>query len=63
MTGESQADNRVSDLHLWQVGTGHWAAIVALVTPTPAPPQHYRTLLAGVHELGHVTIEIPGCRE
>ncbi|MDA8232234.1 MAG: CDF family Co(II)/Ni(II) efflux transporter DmeF [Magnetospirillum sp.] len=58
---EGDADNRVSDLHLWQVGPGHWAAIVSLVTHTPRAPDHYRALLAGVHELSHVTVEVHRC--
>jgi cation diffusion facilitator family transporter len=55
---EAEAGNRVADLHLWQIGPGHWAAIVAVVTPTPRQPLHYRTLLGHVHELSHVTIEV-----
>ncbi len=58
---EDDADNRISDLHLWQVGPGHWAAIVSLVTHNPRPPAHYRALLAGVHELSHVTVEVHPC--
>jgi cation diffusion facilitator family transporter len=57
---EGQGDARVSDLHLWQVGPGHWAAIVALVTTEPRPAQHYRDALARVHELSHVTVEVHG---
>ncbi|MBC7952887.1 MAG: CDF family Co(II)/Ni(II) efflux transporter DmeF [Rhodospirillaceae bacterium] len=58
---EAEADNRVADLHLWQIGPGHWAAIVAVVTDNPRPPAHYRALLGKVHELSHVTIEVQGC--
>lgn len=58
---ESDSDNRVSDLHLWQIGPGHWAAIVAIVTANPRPPRHYRDLLVEVHELSHITVEVqPG---
>lgn len=59
---EGEADNKVADLHLWQVGPGHWAAIVSVVTANPCDPSHYRTLLAPVHELSHVTIEVHRCR-
>lgn len=55
---EADADNRVTDLHLWQIGPGHWAAIVGVVTAHPQPPQHYRSLLAAVRHLSHVTIEV-----
>lgn len=55
---EGDADNRLVDLHLWRIGPGHWAAIVALVTATPQDPAHYKRLLAPVPELSHVTVEI-----
>ena len=48
----------ITDLHVWQVGPGHHAAIVALATPTPKAPRHYKALLAPIHELAHVTVEV-----
>lgn len=58
---EGDADNKVTDLHLWRVGPGHWAAIVSLVTHTPRDVEHYRTLLAPVNEISHLTVEIQSC--
>lgn len=58
---ESDADNRVVDLHLWQVGTGHLALIVSLATHHPRPPQHYRALLKGIANLSHCTFEVVPC--
>lgn len=58
---ESDADNRVADLHLWQVGTGHLALIVSVVTHHPRPPAHYKALLASIGNLSHVTIEVVPC--
>ncbi|BAE50038.1 CDF family Co(II)/Ni(II) efflux transporter DmeF [Paramagnetospirillum magneticum] len=58
---EGDADNRLADLHLWRVGAGHWAAIVSIVTHQPQPPDYYKRLLAPVHELSHVTVEILPC--
>ena len=52
------AGNLVTDLHVWQVGPGHFAAIVSLVDPDPRDPSHYRALLAHIHELSHVTVEV-----
>jgi cation diffusion facilitator family transporter len=60
-TLEGAGDDKVADLHLWSVGPGHWAAIVSIVTHEPRPPEHYRSLLAPVHELSHVTIEVNRC--
>ena len=50
--------SRVTDLHVWQVGPGHFAAIVALVAREPQEPAHYKALLAHIHELSHVTVEV-----
>jgi cation diffusion facilitator family transporter len=58
---EGDADNRLADLHLWQIGQGHWAAILSVVTHAPRPPAHYKALLAEVHELSHVSVEIQPC--
>lgn len=48
----------VTDLHVWQVGPGHHAAIVALSSPTPEPPEAYKARLGHIHELSHVTVEV-----
>ena len=50
--------DRVSDLHVWQVGPGHHAAIVSLVTGRPQPPSFYKDRLSDVRELSHVTVEV-----
>ncbi len=57
---ETEGD-RVSDLHLWQVGPGHRAAVIALVSDNPQPPAHYKARLAGVRGLSHVTVEVQPC--
>ena len=48
----------LKDLHVWQVGPGHFAAIVSVASATPQPAQHYKALLLPVHELSHVTVEV-----
>lgn len=53
----------VNDLHVWQVGPGHHAAIVSLSSSAPKPLADYRSRLAGIHELSHVTIEVDGPAE
>lgn len=54
---ETEKD-RISDLHVWQVGPGHHAAIVALVTPEPKTPSFYKEKLRGLRQLSHVTVEV-----
>lgn len=58
---ENDADNQLADLHLWQLGPGHWAAILSVVTDVPRDPSHYKGLLHDIHELSHVTVEIHPC--
>lgn len=49
---------RVSDLHLWQIGPGHHAVIVAVIDKASRPPSFYRSLLANIAGVSHVTVEI-----
>ena len=60
---ENDADNRVSDIHVWKVGANHYAAIISLVTHFPNTMDHYKTLLRDFHKLSHITIEVQECRE
>jgi cation diffusion facilitator family transporter len=48
----------ISDLHVWRVGRGQYAAILGLVTTQPLSPQDVRAALAIHEELVHVTVEI-----
>lgn len=50
--------DRITDLHVWQVGPGHHAAIIALASTAPAAPADYKALLRPIHELSHITIEV-----
>lgn len=55
------AGDRVTDLHLWQVGPGHRAAVISVVSDHPAPPATYKRRLGGLRGLSHVTIEVETC--
>ena len=55
---ENDADNTVADLHVWRIGPGHLAAILTVVTREPRPPAHYKSLLAAIPGLSHVTVEV-----
>lgn len=54
----AEHDTHITDLHVWQVGPGHHAAIVAIATPHPQPPAHYKARLDDIHGLSHVTVEV-----
>src|SRR5881409_2596592 len=60
---ESDGDSLVSDLHVWQVGIGKYAAMISVVAHEPKSCESYRALLRGHDELVHVTIETHLCRE
>lgn len=60
---ESDGDSVVTDLHVWQVGIGKFAAMISVVAHKPKSCDAYRALLRGYDELVHVTIETHLCRE
>lgn len=57
---ETKGD-KVTDLHLWQVGPGHRAAVISVVSDHPLPPATYKRRLRGLKGLSHVTIEVELC--
>ena len=60
---ENDGDSVVTDLHVWQVSSGKFAAIVSLVAHDPKNSDTYRALLREHEELVHVTIETRQCHE
>lgn len=50
--------DRLTDLHVWRVGPGHYAAIIAVASTAPQSPANYKAMLAHIHELSHVTVEV-----
>jgi cation diffusion facilitator family transporter len=57
---ETKGD-RVTDLHLWQVGPGHRAAVISLISDHPLSPATYKRRLGGLRGLSHITIEVETC--
>jgi cation diffusion facilitator family transporter len=60
---ESDGDSVVTDLHIWQVSSGKFAAIVSIVAHEPKSGEDYRALLQEHEELVHVTIETQHCHD
>lgn len=58
---ETDGDARLTDLHLWQIGSASWSVVLTIVADRPLPASSYRERLAGVTELAHVTIEVHAC--
>ncbi|CCD91179.1 putative cation efflux system protein; zinc transporter (zitB-like) [Bradyrhizobium sp. ORS 375] len=50
--------DRVTDLHLWQVGPGHRAVVVSIVSNSPLAPAMYKQRLRDLRGLSHVTVEV-----
>lgn len=53
--------DRVSDLHIWRVGPGHFALLASVVTVAPQDPSVYKAKLQDVDGLSHVTVEVHTC--
>jgi cation diffusion facilitator family transporter len=56
-----KGDDRVTDLHVWQLGPGHCAAVISLVSDAPLQPAIYKERLHDVKGLSHVTVEVECC--
>jgi cation diffusion facilitator family transporter len=55
---EGEGDARVTDLHLWQVGPGRFAAIVAIAAKNPADAALYKARIGCDPRIVHITVEI-----
>src|SRR4026207_823809 len=58
---ESDGDSVVTDLHVWQVGIGKFAAMVSIVAHEPKSCDSYRALVRGLDGLVHVPLEPHPC--
>lgn len=56
-----KGDDRVTDLHVWQLGPGHCAAVISLVSDAPLQPAMYKERLHDLKGLSHVTVEVEHC--
>lgn len=59
---EHDADNRVVDLHVWNLSEEHLAATISVVTHYPQKPEYYKTLLQPMSSLSHVLVEVNPCQ-
>ncbi len=50
--------DRVVDLHLWRLGPGHLAAVLAIATSKPRDALFYRGRLSSFDCLSHITVEV-----
>lgn len=60
-TLEAEANNRITDLHIWYINQNHLAATIALVTSSLRSPEYYKGLLNRVpslSSLSHILVEV-----
>jgi cation diffusion facilitator family transporter len=55
---EREEGTRVTDLHVWSIGLGLYAVEAVIVSPHPASPSHYKSLLPNDRGLVHAAIEV-----
>ncbi|EAQ97345.1 CDF family Co(II)/Ni(II) efflux transporter DmeF [Congregibacter litoralis] len=58
---EHGSSDRVTDLHLWSIGHGIFAAEIAIVSDEPRSPEHYKSLIPAQMEIVHATVEVHRC--
>ena len=58
---ESDADNRLSDLHVWKVGPKDYAVVLSVVTHHLRDAEHYKGILAPMKQLSHISVELNRC--
>lgn len=60
---ESDADNRLADLHIWSIGPGIFAVALSVVTHHPKLPDYYKNLVPTDLGIRHITVEVNLCKE
>jgi len=60
---EADSTDRVTDLHIWSIGHGIFAAEIAVVSDNPLTPDHYKSLIPSNLGIVHVTFELHKCSD
>lgn len=58
---EGGGEDRVSDLHIWRIGSRYLAGVVSVVTHEPRAPEHYKSLVSRHAQIHHLTVEVNTC--
>ncbi|MEL6474808.1 MAG: CDF family Co(II)/Ni(II) efflux transporter DmeF [Pseudomonadota bacterium] len=56
-TVETEADT-ITDLHIWQIGPGHYSVIASLASEAPKPASDYKDMLKDIEHVSHTTVEV-----
>ena len=55
---EKNSNDRVTDLHVWSIGHGIFAAEIAVVSGDPKTPGQYKSLIPSKLQIVHATVEV-----
>jgi len=55
---EENSSDRVTDLHIWSIGHGIFAAEIAIVSADPKTPDQYKSLIPSKLNIVHATVEV-----
>jgi len=58
---ESSSNDRVSDLHVWNIGHGIFAAEIVVISDKPQSPDHYKSLIPEELNIVHTIVEVHKC--
>ncbi len=59
---EAEGDNRVSDIHVWKIGSKHHGIIISLVTSNPKDSGHYKKIITNRFKMPcHLAVEVNFC--
>jgi cation diffusion facilitator family transporter len=59
---EAIDDNRIADLHIWSIGPNIYSATFSIVSDSPKPPEHYKSLIPKDLGIVHPVVEVHRCR-
>lgn len=48
----------ITDLHIWQIGPGHFSVIVSIASNAPKTVAAYKAMLGEIDHLSHTTVEV-----
>lgn len=60
---EGDSSDKVTDVHLWSIGHGIYAAEIAIVSDDPGTPDHYKSRIPERLNVVHATVEIHRCTD
>lgn len=51
-------NDRLTDLHIWQIGPGHYSVIASIASEAPKTVLEYKSILDHIDHVSHTTVEV-----